>query len=100
MNQTTPPPLNILEQAFEAMGIEVVDVTPNTTQQDHSHLWNDLTFEERKRMMPYQIELHIRHLEQARRIMVAAHRKCLADIDDVISNCRNSLWKEENGRGS
>jgi len=65
-----------------------------TTAPNHSHLWNDLPFDERKRLMPYQIECHIRHLEQARRMAVEAHQRLLADMDGVIANCKKALEEE------
>jgi hypothetical protein len=68
--------------------------TPQPETTDHSSLWNDLPLDERKRLMPYQIECQIRHLEQARRMAVNAHRRLLADIDGVIENCRRHLKEE------
>ena len=61
----------------------------------HSHLWNDLPFEERARLMPYMIQVHIRHLEQARTLTVRAHRKHLHEIDDWIDNLKQDLAREE-----
>lgn len=62
---------------------------------NHSHLWNDLPFEERSRLMPYMIQIHIRHLEQARALTVRAHRKQLREIDDLIADLKSDLEKTE-----
>lgn len=59
----------------------------------HAHLWNNLPFEERSRLMPYMIQTHIRHLEQARALAVRAHRRQLREIDDWIANLRSDLTK-------
>lgn len=61
---------------------------------NHSHLWNDLPFEERKRLMPYQIQNHILHLEQAREFAVRSHKRHMKELEDWIANCRESLAKE------
>lgn len=59
----------------------------------HSHLWNGLPFEERTRLMPYMVEVHIRHLEQARALAVRAHRRQLREIDDWIANLKEEMEK-------
>ena len=63
-------------------------------KQTHTHLWNDLPFDERKRLMPHMIETHILHLQQVRSMIVAAHKAELARLDAWIANCRDSLKKE------
>ena len=60
-----------------------------------SHLWNGLPYEERVRLMPYMIETHVRHLEQALALAVRAHRRHLREIDDWIENLKNDLAKAE-----
>lgn len=67
---------------------------PVTTSASHSDLWNTLPYEERARLMPYQIQTHILHLEQAKALAVRAHRRHIQEIDDWIENCRDSLRKE------
>lgn len=58
---------------------------------EYTHLWNDMPFDERKRLMPYMIETHILHLTQTRATIVAAHQCALREIDDQIKNLRQSL---------
>lgn len=53
-----------------------------------------LPFEERTRLMPYMIETHIRHLEQARALAIRAHRQQLKEIDDWIDNLKRDLEKK------
>lgn len=65
-----------------------------TEATNHSDLWNGLTNNERCRLMPYQIQTHILHLEQAKALAVRAHRRHIQEIDDWIANCRESLRKE------
>lgn len=60
----------------------------------HDHLWNDLPYEERKRLMPYSIETHILHLEQAKNLATRAYRNQIREIDDWINNLKESLRKE------
>jgi hypothetical protein len=64
------------------------------TTTNHSHLWNDMPFEERKRLMPFSIQTHILHLEQAKSVAVRAHRQHMQELDDWINNLRRSLSKE------
>jgi hypothetical protein len=61
---------------------------------DYSHLWNDLPYEERRRMMPHAIMTHILHLEQAKAIAVRAHRRHMQELNDWINNLREDLRKE------
>jgi len=60
---------------------------------DFSHLWNDLPFEERMRLMPCQIESQILHLTQARNVIVRSHKRTLAEMDDWIKNLERDLKK-------
>lgn len=57
----------------------------------HTHLWNDLPQAERKRLMPYMIEIQIRHITQCKTKAIAAHRTHLKMLDDQIKNMRHSL---------
>jgi hypothetical protein len=61
----------------------------------HSHLWNDMPFDERKRLMPYAIETHILHLTQTRAMIVEGHRATLDRLDSQIKNLRNDLAKRD-----
>ena len=58
---------------------------------DHSHLWNNLPIEQRQHLMPYQIESHIRFLQQARSVMVRHQKAQLAELDGIIQNCKDGL---------
>lgn len=60
----------------------------------HDHLWNDMPIEDRKRLMPYEIETHILHLEQCREMIVKNHKRQLQELDDWIKNCHRTLGKE------
>lgn len=57
----------------------------------NTHLWNDLQFEERKRLHPYMVETHILHLEQTRTLMVDHHKKALDELDRQIENLKREL---------
>lgn len=59
----------------------------------HSHLWNDLPIEERKRLMPFMIQSQINHIRQCRKEAVLAHESFLSEIDAQIVNLGNSLSK-------
>jgi hypothetical protein len=58
-----------------------------------SHLWNDLDFETRERLMPYMIEAQILHIEQCKIKAVRAHKRLMKDYNDQITNCKDSLKK-------
>lgn len=60
----------------------------------HDKLFNDMPFEERKRLAPYMIETQILHLKQARTELVKGHQATLARLDGWIKNCEESLRKE------
>lgn len=57
----------------------------------NTHLWNDLPFEERRRLHPYMVETHILHLEQTRDEIIRAHEGLLAKLDDHIKNLKADL---------
>lgn len=61
---------------------------------EHSHLWNDLPIEERRRLMPCMIERQILHYEQCKNKAIRSHRKLMADYNSHINNCRDYLKKE------
>lgn len=66
----------------------------------HSHLWNDLPFEERKRLHPWVMEDHILHLEQTRAMIVSAHEGLLQTLDAQIGNLRRDLLHEVVGQAN
>ena len=55
------------------------------------HLWNDLPFEERMRLHPYQIESQILHLKQARALLVRGHQRNMAELNTWIKNLERGL---------
>lgn len=57
----------------------------------HSHLWNDLPFEERKRLMPYQIQSQMLHVAQCRAKAVRAHKAHLKELDELYANLERGL---------
>lgn len=60
-----------------------------------SHLWNELPLETRERLMPYEIEAHIRHIQQAKSIAVKAHCAHMKELCKLIANLKSDLRKEE-----
>lgn len=61
----------------------------------HTHLWNDLPYDERCRLMPYMVETHILHLEQMKIDIERHHRKQINAINGHIRNLKQSLSKLE-----
>ena len=59
----------------------------------YTHLLNDMPKEERERLIPYEMEKHILHLEQAKIVMVRNHKRMIREMDDWIKNIKNSLKK-------
>lgn len=59
----------------------------------YKKLWNDLAIEERKRLMPYQIESQILHLRQGREVAVRNHKRHLRELDDWIKNLEQELLR-------
>lgn len=59
----------------------------------HTHLWNDLPYEERKRLMPHMIESQRRHILQCRKKAVDAHKKHMKSLDELVKNLDNELSK-------
>jgi len=66
---------------------------------NYSHLWNDLPEEERKRLMPYQIECQIRHTKAARLKAVRAHERHLREIDELVKYLESRLKEIEAQNG-
>ena len=59
----------------------------------YEHLWNDLPDEERKRLMPYEIENEIVKIKQTREMVVQGHKATLRRIDGWITNLQTSLHR-------
>jgi hypothetical protein len=60
---------------------------------DFDHLWNDLPFEERKRLMPHMVESQKLHIWQCKIKAIAAHKKHMKELDDWLSNLELELRK-------
>lgn len=60
---------------------------------EHSKLWNDLPPEERKRLMPCQIEAQILYIRQCRKVAVQNHKRHLRELDGWIKNLEHELSK-------
>lgn len=55
------------------------------------YLWNNLPFEERKRLMPHMIESQKLHVLQCKAKAVRAHQRHMKEIDDLIKNLDREL---------
>ena len=58
---------------------------------DFSNLWNDLPFEERKRLMPHMIESQRLHILQCKKKAIDAHKRHMRELDDWIENLNAEL---------
>ena len=56
-----------------------------------SHLWNELPANERERLMPHMIEAHKLHVWQCKQKAIAAHKKHMKDLDDLLKNLDDEL---------
>ncbi len=65
----------------------------------YTHLWNDMPYEERNRLMPYSIETQILHLEQSKEAAVRGHQRHMREINDHIKSLNDGIrrWEIENG---
>ena len=59
-----------------------------------SHLWNDMPFEERKRLMPHMIEAQKLHILQCKNKAIEAHKRHMKELDDWIANLDRELIKK------
>lgn len=53
---------------------------------NHKYLWNELHIDERKRLMPHQIENQILHIWQCKQKAIKAHKAHMKELDQWISN--------------
>ena len=60
---------------------------------DHDSLWNDLPIDERKRLMPYQMESQILHIWQCKQKAIQAHKAHMRQLDDWMANIKRELDK-------
>lgn len=61
-----------------------------------SYLWNDLPQEERARLMPHCLEMHILYLLQAKEKAIRHHKAHMEDINRHIRSIEDDLRKYEN----
>lgn len=60
---------------------------------EFSHLWNDLPFEERKRLIPHMIETQKLHIWQCKQKAKLAHKRHMKELDDWLKNLDSELIK-------
>jgi len=64
---------------------------------DFSHLWNDLPFSERARLMPYMMETHKRHVMQCKQRAVNAHKRHMKELNSLIAELDREIDKAKGG---
>lgn len=62
---------------------------------DHTHLWNDMPFEERDRLMPHAMESQLKHIWQCKQKAIQAHKRHMKELDDWMANIKRELDKIE-----
>lgn len=58
---------------------------------DFSHLWNEIPFEERNRLMPHVIETQRLHIWQCKQKAILAHKRLINEFDERLSNLNKEL---------
>ncbi len=58
---------------------------------DHDSLWNDLPIDERKRLMPHQMESQILHIWQCKQKAIKAHKQHMKELDEWIISIKQGL---------
>jgi hypothetical protein len=58
-----------------------------------SHLWNDLPYDERERLMPHMVERQKLHVWQCKQKAIAAHKRHMKELDDWLSSLDAELSK-------
>lgn len=58
---------------------------------DFDHLWNDLSADERKRLMPHMIEAQKLHIWQCKQKAIDAHKRHMRELDDWLKNLDDEL---------
>lgn len=56
-----------------------------------THRFNDLPFEERKRLIPYMIENQKLHIIQCKNKAIEAHKRHMAELDSWMKNLDSEL---------
>jgi len=64
-----------------------------TPPNEHDYLWNDLPFEERKRLMPYEMESQLRNIWKCKQKAIEAHKRHMKELDDWMCNIKRDLDK-------
>lgn len=54
-------------------------------------LWNNMPFEERKRLMPYMVQSQKLHIWQVKQRAIAAHKRHMKELDEWIENLDREL---------
>jgi len=62
-------------------------------RKDHSDLWNDLPQDERKRLMPHQIQRQIIHIMSCRKMACDSHKRHMRELDEWIATLKRNLEK-------
>lgn len=58
---------------------------------NHTHLWNDLPEDVRKKLAPYLAESQLLHIWQVQQVMKRAHNAAMKEMDDWIAIIERSL---------
>lgn len=61
------------------------------TPRKFAHLWNDLSSEERHRLMPHVLENQLLHILQCKQKAIKAHKQHMKSLDDWIANIKKEL---------
>jgi hypothetical protein len=64
-------------------------------KENFSDRWNNLSFEQRKFLMPYEIQTQILHYEQIKQKAIKHHNDFIRDVNSHINNLRKNLLKEK-----
>ena len=63
-----------------------------------THLWNkDTSKEERTRLMPYEMESQILHIEQVKYKAIESHNRFMRELDEWVEIIKLSLPTEGQG---
>lgn len=65
-----------------------MNITPSN---DFTHLWNDMSREERDHLVPYHIESQILHIWQVKQVVIKNHKHHMKELDDWMKNLVHTL---------
>ena len=60
---------------------------------DFNHLWNDLPFDERKRLMPHMLESQRLHIWQCQQKAIVAHNSHMKELNEIIKTLTSEIEK-------